>query len=54
MPTTKDASDATQSSVHLDAVRGAAALVVLVGHNRDFYFSPVLAKPKEALPPPTG
>ncbi len=39
MPTTKDATDATQSSVHLDAVRGAAALVVLLGHNRDLYFS---------------
>ena len=54
MPTTKDATDATQSSVHLDAVRGAAALVVLLGHNRDFYFSPVLGKPGEALPPPDG
>jgi peptidoglycan/LPS O-acetylase OafA/YrhL len=39
MPTTKDATDATQSSVHLDAIRGAAALVVLLGHNRDLYFS---------------
>jgi peptidoglycan/LPS O-acetylase OafA/YrhL len=54
MPTTKDATDVTLSSVHLDAVRGAAALVVLVGHNRDFYFSPVLGKPGEALPPPDG
>jgi peptidoglycan/LPS O-acetylase OafA/YrhL len=32
------------SSVHLDAARGLAALIVLVGHNRDLYFSPVLSK----------
>jgi peptidoglycan/LPS O-acetylase OafA/YrhL len=40
-----------QSSVHLDAVRGLAALVVLVGHNRDLYFSPVLSKQRESVQP---
>ena len=29
----------TMSSVHLDAIRGAAALVVLLGHTRDLFFS---------------
>jgi peptidoglycan/LPS O-acetylase OafA/YrhL len=48
MPTTKDATDATQSSVHLDALRGAAAFVVLVGHNRELYFSPVTGHPNSA------
>ncbi len=49
MPTTKNAIDATQSSVHLDAVRGAAALVVLLGHNRDLYFSSLNERPSQAV-----
>ena len=48
MPSTTDATDATQSSVHLDAIRGAAALVVLAGHNSDLYFSSVNGRPNEA------
>jgi peptidoglycan/LPS O-acetylase OafA/YrhL len=40
-----------QSSVHLDAVRGLAALVVLVGHNRDLYFSPVISKQRASVQP---
>jgi peptidoglycan/LPS O-acetylase OafA/YrhL len=47
MPTT-DAADTTQSSVHLDAIRGAAALVVVVWHNRDGYFSSVFGKHENA------
>jgi peptidoglycan/LPS O-acetylase OafA/YrhL len=31
------------SSVHLDAIRGAAALVVLLGHSRDLFFSSLTA-----------
>jgi peptidoglycan/LPS O-acetylase OafA/YrhL len=31
------------SSVHLDAIRGAAALVVLLGHTRDLFFSSLTA-----------
>jgi len=38
MPTTTDGVDATQSAVHLDAVRGAAALVVLLGHSRELFY----------------
>ncbi len=33
----------TMSSVHLDAIRGAAALVVLLGHTRDLFFSSLTA-----------
>ncbi len=33
----------TMSSVHLDAIRGAAALVVLLGHTRDLFFSSLMA-----------
>ena len=31
----------TMSSVHLDAIRGAAALVVLLGHTRELFFSSI-------------
>jgi peptidoglycan/LPS O-acetylase OafA/YrhL len=44
-------SEAPQSSVHLDAARGLSALVVLVGHNRDLYFSPVLSKQHQGAQP---
>jgi peptidoglycan/LPS O-acetylase OafA/YrhL len=46
MPTTRDSVDSTLSSVHLDAIRGGAALVVLFGHTRDLFFSS-LTKPKD-------
>lgn len=38
MPSTKTYADVSLSSVHLDAIRGAAALVVFLGHTRDLYF----------------
>lgn len=38
MPTTNNDVDTTLSSVHLDAIRGAAALVVLLGHTRELFF----------------
>jgi peptidoglycan/LPS O-acetylase OafA/YrhL len=48
MPTIKDPESATTlSSVHLDAIRGAAALVVLLGHTRDLFFSSLTGKPAD-------
>lgn len=41
MPSTKAFTDVSLSSVHLDAIRGAAALVVFLGHTRDLYFPPI-------------
>jgi peptidoglycan/LPS O-acetylase OafA/YrhL len=38
MPSTDAPADASLSSVHLDAIRGFAALVVFLGHTRDLYF----------------
>jgi peptidoglycan/LPS O-acetylase OafA/YrhL len=43
MPSTQDAVDVTRSSVHLDAVRGIAAVVVVLGHTRDLFFSSLTA-----------
>ena len=39
MPSTNTSTDVSMSSVHLDAIRGAAAVVVFLGHTRDLYFS---------------
>ena len=39
MPQNSPARQGTSSSVHLDAIRGAAALIVLLGHTRDLFFS---------------
>ncbi|MDP9051525.1 MAG: acyltransferase family protein [Acidobacteriota bacterium] len=38
MSSTDAPSDASLSSVHLDAIRGFAALVVFLGHTRDLFF----------------
>ena len=41
MPPVEEGRFSTEGSVHLDAVRGAAALVVVLGHTRSLYFSSV-------------
>ena len=38
MPTTNEVIDSTQSSVHMDAIRGLAAVVVMLGHTRELFF----------------
>ena len=48
MSTSGSAEEVTLSSVHLDAVRGIAALIVVLGHTRDLYFSSVAAKDANA------
>jgi peptidoglycan/LPS O-acetylase OafA/YrhL len=47
MPTVHDEQASTWSSVHLDAVRGAAALAVMTFHVKGFFFSS-LSDPKQA------
>ncbi len=42
------AAHCTMSSVHLNAIRGAAALVVLLGHTRDLFFSSLTGSPGSA------
>ena len=37
-------ADGSMSSVHLDAIRGAAALLVFLGHTRDLYFNSLLVQ----------
>jgi peptidoglycan/LPS O-acetylase OafA/YrhL len=49
MPSTKASSDVSLSSVHLDAVRGAAALVVFLGHTRDLYFPSIFRLNDDAV-----
>jgi peptidoglycan/LPS O-acetylase OafA/YrhL len=44
MPTTKASTDVTRSSVHLDAIRGGAALIVLFGHTRGLFFPSLSGK----------
>jgi hypothetical protein len=39
MSSGKTRAEITQSSVHLDAVRGIAALIVVTGHVRGLFFS---------------
>jgi len=43
MPPVEEGRFSTEGSVHLDALRGAAALVVVLGHTRSLYFSSVAA-----------
>jgi peptidoglycan/LPS O-acetylase OafA/YrhL len=44
MPSTNASTDVSMSSVHLDAIRGGAAVVVFLGHTRDLYFSSLSRK----------
>lgn len=41
MSSIKGEEEVTQSSVHLDAVRGIAALIVVLGHTRELFFSSI-------------
>ena len=41
-PTPRSSSLPSQGSIHLDALRGAAALLVFLNHTRALYFAPVL------------
>lgn len=46
---TKAPGKASEGSVHLDALRGAAALIVFANHTRALYFPSVLMQAKPAL-----
>jgi len=52
MPNVEEGQFSTEGSVHLDALRGLAAIVVVLGHTRSLYFTSV-ANPA-ALPPPAS
>lgn len=55
MPEVEEGQFSTEGSVHLDAVRGLAALVVVLGHTRSLYFSSTSTqKPLAVAPLPTG
>jgi len=43
------AANVPMSSIHLDALRGAAALVVFLGHTRDLYFQSLFHPKTQAL-----
>ncbi len=45
MTTNTSIRTATEGSVHLDALRGAAALIVFANHTRALYFTSPLATP---------
>lgn len=49
MPTVEEAKHTSRSSVHMDAIRGAAALAVLFGHTRDLFFPSLNGKPQTTL-----
>jgi Acyltransferase family len=54
MPIARDAIHTTQSSVHLDAIRGAAALIVLLGHTRSLFFSSFAGGQRYSIHSSTG
>jgi peptidoglycan/LPS O-acetylase OafA/YrhL len=54
MPIARDAIHTTQSSVHLDAIRGAAALTVLLGHTRGLFFSSFAGGQRYSIHSSTG
>jgi peptidoglycan/LPS O-acetylase OafA/YrhL len=41
----------SQGSVHMDAIRGLAAILVMLGHSRDLFFSSLNTKPNSGLAP---
>src|SRR5258707_10002263 len=43
MPKSAEVATRPWSSVHLNAIRGAAALIVLLGHTRSLFFSSLTA-----------
>jgi len=49
MPPVEEGNFSTEGSVHLDALRGLAALVVVLGHTRALYFTSTAAT--QPLPP---
>jgi peptidoglycan/LPS O-acetylase OafA/YrhL len=51
MPEVEEGQFSTEGSVHLDALRGLAALVVVLGHTRSLYFSSTSKEPAATAPP---
>jgi peptidoglycan/LPS O-acetylase OafA/YrhL len=49
MPEVEEGQFYTEGSVHLDAVRGLAALVVVLGHTRSLYFTSIAAPPASVI-----